>query len=403
MKRFLTEFKIRTAQLKEKKYKLSDGDGLLLIVMPSGAKYWRFRYTFAGKRFEVSVGRPYDKTSLKEARMEVDKLRVLLASGINPAERRLQEKLARLDNMSNTLGEAANAWFDFRTKAWAKRTSEQVREYFDRDLLPALKHRPLESVTTKELSLFISHIEQRGATDVAKKMRQWLAQIYAFSRANGWTKADPVRDLSALHHPHQGINYPHLSLSELPELLLKLETFPSTPVVNGATRMCLWTANRPAVTRTLRWIEVDIENATWTIQQGREGMKCGYSHSTPLPRQAVKMLKELYAITGAFEYVFIGRNDPTKPISDGTINGFLKRLGYRGKQTAHGFRHLISTALNEQGYSADWVERQLAHGDPDKIRGTYNKATYFDQRREMMQDWADYLDEVRKSIQKDNL
>jgi len=145
----------------------------------------------------------------------------------------------------------------------------------------------------------------------------------------------------------------------------------------------------------LRWDEVDLDGALWTIQKGREGMKRGYAHLTPLPRQAVAMMRDVQRVTGTFDYVFIGRNDPMKPLSDGAVNGLLKRMGYRGKQTTHGFRHLISTALNEQGYQADWVERQLAHGDPDKIRGMYNKAQYLEKRREMMQAWADYLDKVR--------
>ena len=157
----------------------------------------------------------------------------------------------------------------------------------------------------------------------------------------------------------------------------------------------LWTANRPGVTRTLRWSELDLDQALWTIGKGREGMKRGYAHLTPLPNQAVAMLREIHKLTGTFEYVFIGRNDPGKPLSDGAVNMLLKRLGYRGRQTTHGFRHLISTALNEQGYEPDWVERQLAHGDPDKIRGTYNKAMYLESRRKMMQDWADYLDNIK--------
>jgi integrase len=398
MRTRLTELQIRNALPRAKKYKLSDGNGLVLIVMPNGAKYWRFRYSFGDKRPEVTIGRPYDETSLKQARIEADKLRGLLASGISPSEKKLQDRIALRERMANTFGEAANAWFDFRGRAWAKRTSEQVREYLDKDLLPALKHRPLSSITTKELSVFIGKVEKRGAPDVAKKMRQWLAQIYSYARASGWVSQDydPVKDLKALHLPHHtGNNYPHLSLGELPEFLRKFDSLPVSPVVKGATMLSLWTANRPGITRTLRWAEINLDEALWTIEKGREGMKRGYSHLTPLPYQAVAMLRELHALTGSFEYVFVGRNDPRKSISDGTVNGLLKRLGYRGRQTAHGFRHLVSTALNERGYAADWVERQLAHGDPDKTRGTYNKAKYLDQRRKMMQDWADALDELR--------
>ena len=161
--------------------------------------------------------------------------------------------------------------------------------------------------------------------------------------------------------------------------------------------LTLWTANRPGVTRTLRWDEVDLEKGLWTIPAGREGMKRGYFHVTPLPIQAIAMLRDVFLQTGTFEFVFIGRNDPKKPVSDGAVNALLKRLGYHGRQTSHGFRHLISTALNEQGYEKDWVERQLAHGDPDKIRSIYNEAIYLEPRRKMMQDWADYLDKLRSS------
>ena len=156
-----------------------------------------------------------------------------------------------------------------------------------------------------------------------------------------------------------------------------------------------WTANRPGVTRTLRWDELDLDAGLWTINKGRDLMKRGYAHVTPLPTQAVAMLRELHRITGGYDYVFVGRNDTSKPISDGTVAGMLKTLGFAGKQTPHGFRHLVSTALNERSYNPDWIERQLAHGDPDAIRDTYNKAQYLEQRTKMMQAWADELDRIR--------
>ena len=147
--------------------------------------------------------------------------------------------------------------------------------------------------------------------------------------------------------------------------------------------------------RTLRWKELDLDDALWTIEKGREGMKRGYRHLTPLPRQAVALLRRIHGMTGTFEFVFIGRNNPRTPMSDGAINGMFKTMGYGGRQTAHGFRHLISTALNERGYKTDYVERQLAHGDPDAIRDTYNRAHYLEPRRKMMQAWADYLDQAK--------
>ncbi|HMM56422.1 MAG TPA: tyrosine-type recombinase/integrase [Rudaea sp.] len=397
----LTDLTIRRAQPRDKKYKLSGGHGLTLIVMPDGAKYWRVRYSWAGKEKELSLGRPYPELTLKDAEAEVMRLRQLIASGVDPAEQRFQAKLDRRQKAAQIFAEAAESWFEFRSRAWAIRTAEQVREYLDKDLLPALGQRALSSVTTRELATLSRSIEERGAPDVAKKARQWLASIFSYARANGWTSVDPTRDLRAVVLPAMsGGNYPHLTVDELPEFLHKLDTIKASTLVKGAAALALWTANRPGVTRTLRWVELDLDNALWIIEKGREGMKRGYSHLTPLPHQAVAMLREIHKLTGTFEYVFIGRNDPGKPLSDGAVNALLKRLGYRGRQTTHGFRHLVSTALNEQGYAVDWVERQLAHGDPDKIRGTYNKAIYLEPRRQMMQAWADYLNKLRS---KDNV
>lgn len=394
----LTDAQIRNAKPREKKYKLSGGGGLTLIVMPDGAKYWRLRYRFAGKEKELSLGRPYPEMSLKEADAVAQRLRAELVQGKDPGELRLQEKIDRHARVASTFAAAAEEWFAFRARAWAERTRLQVRDYLDKDLLPKLGNRPLASLTTKELASLTRAIEERGAPDVAKKARQWLAAIFEYARAHGWTTNDPTRDLKALVLPTRpGRNYAHLQVEDLPAFLQKLAAIDASPIVKGAAMLALWTANRPGVTRTLKWAELDLDEALWTIERGREGMKRGYAHLTPLPTQAVAMLREIHRLTGTFDYVFIGRNDPMKPLSDGAVNGLLKRMGYRGKQTTHGFRHLISTTLNERGYAADWVERQLAHGDPDKIRGTYNKAAYLEQRRKMMQDWADYLEELKVS------
>ncbi|MCB1636406.1 MAG: tyrosine-type recombinase/integrase, partial [Xanthomonadales bacterium] len=380
----------------ERKYKLSGGGGLTLIVMPDGAKYWRLRYRYGGKQKEISLGRPYPALTLKAAEASAQRMREMLAEGIDPAEQRFQAKLELKAKMQNLFRGTAEAWFEFRSQAWATATQKQVRDYLDKDLLPVLGKRPLSAITTRELAAFTRKIEDRGAPDVAKKARQWLASIFSYARANGWVEHDPVSDLKALILPNRETShFAHLTLAELPELLRKLDAFEASTLVKGAAWLSLWTANRPGVTRTLRWDELDLDDALWTIAKGRPGMKRGYAHLTPLPHQAVTMLRELQPISGFFDYVFIGRNDPSKPLSDGAVNMLLKRLGYRGKQTAHGFRHLISTALNEFGYDPDHVERQLAHGDPDKIRATYNKAAYLVQRRKMMQDWADYLDRLR--------
>ncbi|WP_420467865.1 tyrosine-type recombinase/integrase [Panacagrimonas sp.] len=389
----LTELQVKNAKPRAAKYSMAVGNGLMLLVNPDGAKYWRLRYRIGGKARMVAVGKPYPYTSLKQAVTVAAEFRALIAQGTDPAEKRRKEKLLERERVANTFGEAAGAWHTFRSKAWNPRTAEQASIYLDKDVLPKLRSRPLDSISPAELGALVAGIEARGAFDVAKKTRQWIKAIYSYSRANGWTVADPARDLASISQPGPGAtNYAHLPLEELPEFLHALENYEASTLVKSCAMLALWTANRPGVTRSLKWSELDLDAGIWTIDKGRDGMKRGYYHLTPLPRQAIAMLREIQPISGHFEYVFIGRNDPTKPLSDGAIAGMIKRIGYRNKQTMHGFRHLISTALNDKGYEPDWIERQLAHGDPDKIRGTYNKAAYLEPRRKMMQDWADYLD-----------
>ena len=393
----LTELQVKNAKPRGSKYTMAAGRGLTLLVMPDGSKYWRLRYRFGGKRRMIGVGKPYPDTTLKQAQAKSAEFRALVDAGIDPADKRRAEKLAEGERVANTFGEAADAWHSFRRKAWDAKTAEQARNYLDKDLLPKLRSRPLDSVTPAELGALIAGIEERGAFDIAKKTRQWLKAIYSYARANGWTAADPARDLAAIaQRGPEKRNYAHLSLYELPDFLRAVDAYEGSALVKACARLALWTANRPGVTRTLKWSELDLDAGVWTIERAREEMKRGYYHLTPLPTQAVAMLREVRRISGDFEYVFIGRNDPRLPISDGAMAGMIKRIGYRHKQTMHGFRHLISTALNDKGYEADWIERQLAHGDPDKIRGTYNKAAYLEPRRKMMQEWADYLDLIMR-------
>ena len=373
---------------------------MLLTVMPGGAKYWCLRYRYAGKEKMLSLG-IYPQTTLKAAEAKAAEARALLADGVNPSEKRRQAKLELRTSEARTFGDAANHWYEHNLPRWRPATSEKVRQYLEKDLLPALRKRPLANITPLELGAVMEKIENRKALNVAKKCRQWLNKIFEFAIAKGLTATNPATHLGAVamrEPPSQ--NHAHLSIGELPAFLCAVDAYHGSPLTKAATWLALWSANRPGMIRTLRWSELDLANAVWTIPKGREGMKRGYSHVTPLPRQAVVLLQEIHAMTGGYEYVFVGRNDSRKPMSDGAIGVMLKAIGYGGKQTAHGFRHLVSTALNDRGYKADWVERQLAHGDPDAIRDTYNKATYLLQRRKMMQAWADYLDQINPSRKK---
>lgn len=391
----LTDLQIRNAQAKEKSYRLRAGRGLSIAVMPDGAKYWRYRYRYASKAKMISLG-VYPEVGIKEANQRAAEARALLLKGINPSEQRREQKLALRLSEERTFGHAAQLWYDHNLPRWRPATAEKVRQYLDKDVLPPLSKRPLANITPTELGDVVGKVEKRKALNVAKKVRQWLYTIFAFAIAKGLTTTNPAEHLGtvAAFMP-ESKNHAHLSIDDLPVFLQALDAYHGSQLTKACAWLALWTANRPGVTRTLKWSELDLDNGLWIIPKGREGMKRGYQHITPLPTQAVAALRVLHKVSGTYEYVFIGRNDTRLPISDGAVAGMLKKLGYDGKQTMHGFRHLISTALNEQGWDSDWVERQLAHGDPDAIRGTYNKAAYVDQRREMMQAWADHLDRLK--------
>ncbi len=392
-----TDIEARHAKPKEKMYRISIGNGFCFQVNPDGSKYWRLRYRYGGKEQMISIG-VYPLVTLERARHEAETARRLLLDGINPTESRRQKKFDLRLSVARTFGDAANKWFDHNAIRWKKATQDKVRQYLDKDLLPILGHRSLALITPPELAEVVGRIEARKALNVAKKVRQWLDAIFSFAIAKGLAKSNPAENISSVAIPQPQVkNHPHLKPAELPGFLKALDAYDGSIIVKHCAELSLWTANRPGVTRTLRWTELDLKTGLWSIEKGREGMKRGYQHITPLPTQAIAMLKKLQKITGKYEYVFVGRNDWRKPISDGAVGVMLRSMGYGGKQTAHGFRHLISTALNEKEYEADWVEKQLAHGDPDVIRGTYNKATYLDQRKKMMQDWADHLDMLRKT------
>lgn len=390
----LTDLAVRNAKPRERPYKLAGERGLVLLVNPDGKRWWRLRYTFAGREKMLSLGQ-YPFVSVKEAEAKAEEARVAIARDTDPSELRRQAKLALRLNADRTFGDAAEKWLAHNAPRWRPATVEKVQQYLTKDLLPALAKRPLANITTLELEAVLERIEKRKAFNVAKKSRQWLAAIFAYAIAKGLLVGpNPAAHLASVAMAAPATTpHAHLTLGELPGLLRQLQASPKlTNLTRGAIWLALWTANRPGVTRTLRWAELDLDDALWTIEVGREGMKRGYRHLTPLPTQAVALLRELHRATGGFAYVFVGRNDPRKPMSDGTVNQALKAIGYGGRQTAHGFRHLVSTALNEMGYAPDHVERQLAHGDPDAIRDVYNKAHYLAPRRAMMQAWADKLE-----------
>jgi integrase len=267
-----------------------------------------------------------------------------------------------------------------------------VRFYLDKDLLPELGDRPASDIKRSELVELLRKLEQREAFNVAKKSRGWLNQIFRYALVKGVIETNPATDLDvvAARGPKTR-HHAHIAPSALPAFLKALELYDGGYQTKQAIKLLLLTGVRPGELRHARWAELDLDADLWSIPGER--MKMRRPHAVPLPVQAVAILRELHALTGSSELVFPSRDHADAPMSDGTINAAIRRIGF--KQTGHGFRHLLSTMLNEQGYNRDWIERQLAHGDADEVRGIYNHAAYIEPRRKMMQAWADYLDTLR--------
>lgn len=385
----LTDSAVRTAKPREKLYRLSDTHGLCLEITTTGSKLWRFRYRFAGKPKMISLG-AYPEVTLAKARELRSTARSLVATGVDPSSHKQAEKRAR-EAESYTFEKLADEWYAYNVPRWAETTAYKARLYLDNDIYPAIGKRPAGEITRPDLVDLVRKVEARGTLNAAGKIRQWLNQVFRFGLARGVVEVNPATDLDVVAaHAPRARHHPHVPLAEMPELLEKLSAAACDLPTRIAIRLLLITGVRPGELRNAPWSEFDLKAATWTIPAAR--MKARRPHIVPLPVQAVALLRELEELTGRYPLAFAGRHNPDRPMSENTINKALRLIGYEGRQTGHGFRHLLSTELNGRGYNRDWIERQLAHGDKDEIRDTYNHAHYLEQRRGMMQAWADEID-----------
>lgn len=393
----LTAIEVRNAKAADKPRKLFDGGGLYLHLTPDGGKRWRLKYRFDGRERLLALG-TYPAIDLATARARRDEARRLLAEGTDPSAQRKTDREAARTARAQTFRVYAEEWFATHAAGWRPATRDKVRQYLDRDLLPALRDRPIAEVRRTELVALLRRIEERGAFDVVKKVRTWLFAIFAHAAVCGGIaegQPNPAADLHlvAKRTDRQRRAHPHLTPDELPGFLAAIDGYKGDRQTAIALRLHLLTAVRPGELRHAPWSEFDLDNATWSIPAAR--MKMGRPHVVPLPDQAVALLRELRALNDRSELAFPSRDRRDRPISENTLNTAIARIGYGGRQTGHGFRHLVSTALNERAYNRDWIERQLAHGDDDAIRDTYNGAQYLKQRRRMMQAWADEIDRMQ--------
>lgn len=384
---------VDAAKPREKAYKLADGAGLYLEVVPSGSRYWRMKYRFNGKEKRMAFG-VYPAVSLAQARALRDEAKKKLAEGIDPSFAKKEEKLVRDVQLNNTFQAVALEWHGTKVSRWSEGYASDIIEAFNKDIFPYIGQLPVNNIKPLVLLNVLRRMESRGATEKAKKVRQRCSEVFRYAIVTGRAEYNPAADLTSAMSGHESKHYPFLTVEELPDFFKALAGYTGSPLVVLAARLLILTGVRTGELRGAFWSEFDLEKAVWEIPADR--MKMKRPHLVPLSTQALEIVQQLKVMSGQYPLVFPGRNDPRKTMSEASINQVFKRIGYTGKVTGHGFRHTMSTILHEEGFNTAWIETQLAHVDKNAIRGTYNHALYLEGRREMMQWYADYIDNIGK-------
>lgn len=391
----LTARQVETAKPKEKSYKLFDGGGLYLEVTAKGSRYWRMKYRFSGKEKRLAFG-VFPIVTLAEAREMRNQAKKILAADGDPGEIKKEEKGIQKLNTGNTFETIAREWHKSKADRWSLRYRDEIIDTFEKDIFPYIGKRPIAEIKPLELLETLRKMEKRGALEKMRKVRQLCGEVFRYAIITGRAEYNPAPDLATALTPPKKQHFPFLTSEELPYFLKDLAGYTGSVITKTATKIILLTAVRTQELRFARWQDIDLEKGIWEIPA--EVMKMKRPHVVPLSKQVIELFNSLKPLSGHYELVFIGRNDHRKPISKESVNQVIELLGYKGRLTGHGFRHTMSTILHEKGYNSAWIETQLAHIDKNAIRGTYNHAQYMDGRREMMQWYADYMDELEDSL-----
>ena len=386
----LTDTAVRGVKPADKPQKLFDGNGLFLYVAPSGTKSWRLKYRFQGREKLLTLG-TYPQLSLKEAREACAAAKKQLGGGIDPS---VQKKvIARA--WENTFEAIAREWHENKKSAWSERYAEDVLERIASNIFPYLGNRPINEITPPELLSVLRKIEARGAFYQANRLRESCSLVFRYAIATGRAERDTAADLRGALKSH--VTTSRAAITEPEEvggLLRAIDGYTGHFVTKCGLQLLALTFLRPGEVRLGEWSEIDLDEKLWRIPAKR--MKMRLDHLVPLSAQACAILEELRELTGRGHLMFPGLRTKEQPISDATFIAALRRMGFeKDEMCAHGFRSMASTILNEQGYPADAIEKQLAHNPRNKIRGIYNRAEYLPERRKMMQEWADFLDGLR--------
>ncbi|HAX4192565.1 TPA: tyrosine-type recombinase/integrase [Escherichia coli] len=403
----LTDIKVRTAKPTDKQYKLTDGSGMHLLVHPNGSKYWCLQYRFDGKQKMLALG-VYPDVSLADARTRRDDARNLLANNIDPGDKKKSDKIEQEE--ARTFEQLAVEWHA-TNKKWSEEHSRRVLKSLEDNLFPAIGKRNIADLKTRDLLAPIKAVELSGRLEVASRLQQRTTAIVRYAVQSGLLDYNPAQEMVGAVASSNRQHRPALQLKRIPELLRRIDSYTGRPLTRLAVELTLLVFIRSSELRFARWSEIDFETSMWTIPAEREaidgvkhsqrGSKMRTPHLVPLSHQALAILKDVYKLSGDRDFVFIGDHDHRKPMSENTVNKALRVMGYDTKVEVcgHGFRTMACSSLIESGlWSRDAVERQMSHMERNSVRAAYiHKAEHLDERRLMLQWWADFLDANRES------
>lgn len=390
----LTDPIIKAAKPKEKPYSLPDGHGLVLLVQPSGAKWWRYRYRFNATAKMLSVG-TYPEVTLKEARNQQINFKELMSKGIDPSQHRQEQKHLEAIAAENSFESIARLWWTQWSAALNQRHAIYVMRRLEADIFPIFGRKPVTELTAPMLLIAIKKIEARGALDIAKRALTTCNQIMRYAVAHGLAERNPAADIkpSDVLRSTKKTNYARLDQKDLPELLQKIDAYDGQPLTRLALKLMALTFVRTSELIGARWDEIELDQKQWRIPAERMKMKS--PHIVPLSKQAIAVLVKIKTLAVDEILLFPSERRNGKSMSNNTILYALYRLGYHSRMTGHGFRGIASTILHERGYDHDHIELQLAHSKRDAVSASYNHALYLEPRSRMMQDWSNYLDAIR--------
>lgn len=393
----LSDLQIKAFQPGPKPQRFFDGQGLYLEISPAGGKLWRLKYRFDGKEKRLALG-DYPSVGLKEARKRRDEARSILSGGVDPGAVKRAQKAGRRTAAANSFEVTARRWCE-TNKTWTEKYAKKTISMLERDVFPWLGNRPVSELEPPDFLATVRRIEARGYFETAHRALQRCGQVMRFAVAEGLALRDPTADLRGALASWEVNHMPSvIDPARVGQILNMFERdFKGTFQVQSALKLAPMFFTRPQELRRARWADIDLGEAMWRIPA--EEMKMREPHLVPLAKQAVAILEELHPVSGHLEYVFPGGRDPKKHMSDAAVNMAMRRLGIDTKTelTGHGFRAMARTILHERlGYQPEIIEAQLAHKTPGPLGAAYARAKFLEQRKEMMQAWADYLDQIKK-------